>query len=170
MSAIRALEAAHAAGLAVRIEGQNLRLEAIAEPPRAVLDALRSYKTDILDLLRRTHGGWTVYEWQTYFDERAGIAEFERSYTRYDAELVAFEDCVDLLLAQDLFEGRAPGACIHCGKAASADSTAVLDVVSSNGTGLLHTACAPKWKILRRVKARTSLSFLLPRIGGPSHR
>ena len=40
MSAAEALHAAHAAGVTVMPDGENLLLEAKAEPPQSVLDAL----------------------------------------------------------------------------------------------------------------------------------
>jgi len=52
MSATEALEQARAAGIQVRIDGEELVLEASAPPPGEVLDLLVRYKADILMLLR----------------------------------------------------------------------------------------------------------------------
>jgi hypothetical protein len=64
MSAAEALMAAHAAGIGVRIDGDDLVLEASAPPSPAMLDLLSRHKADIVALLRSADG-------------RAGISEFD---------------------------------------------------------------------------------------------
>jgi hypothetical protein len=163
MSAVEALRAARAAGVAVMIDGEGLLLRADAEPPRAVLDALSHQKSAIISLLRRVDDGRTVEDWQNFFDERAGIAEFDGNYSRCDAEIIAFEDCVDRWLALNPPTSRSPENCLLCGQEASVKDTDTVHIVgSTNGPARLHTNCAPRWKVLRRVEARTSLIFLLP--------
>src|SRR5262249_56782505 len=56
MSAAEALRAAHAAGITVMFDGEDLVLEASAEPPQAVLDELARHKLSILALLRPGQG------------------------------------------------------------------------------------------------------------------
>src|SRR6476646_6749054 len=51
-------------------------LSAAAAPHAAVLDALFQYKIGIVALLRPGRDGWSAEDWQAYFDERAGVAEF----------------------------------------------------------------------------------------------
>ena len=53
MSAIAALKAARAAGVRLKVEGDDLVLEASAAPPSAVLDLLSLNKSDIITILRR---------------------------------------------------------------------------------------------------------------------
>src|SRR5262249_44690325 len=60
MSAAEALRAAHAAGVTVMPDGENLVLEAKAKPPQSVLDALSRHKFAILALIRPTQGGWSA--------------------------------------------------------------------------------------------------------------
>ena len=52
MSATEALALAHAAGVRVRTDGDDLVLEASAPPPPAVLDLVSRHKADIITLLR----------------------------------------------------------------------------------------------------------------------
>lgn len=40
------------------------------------------------------HEVWTAEDWQAFFDERAGIAEFDGGQSREQAEATAFECCV----------------------------------------------------------------------------
>jgi hypothetical protein len=93
MSAIEALNAARAAGVHLGIDGEDLVLKAALAPPTAVLDALSRHKAEILVLLRPGGDGWSCEDWQVYFDERAGIAEFDGGLPREAAEAQAFECC-----------------------------------------------------------------------------
>src|ERR1700730_15934729 len=56
MSAAEALKAARAAGISVRIDGDDLLLEAPTAPPPAVLDILSRHKADIVTLLQGQGG------------------------------------------------------------------------------------------------------------------
>jgi hypothetical protein len=94
MSAAEALTQARAAGIRVGIDGDQLALEASAPPPGEVLDLLAQYKADILTLLRLGCGGWTGEDWREFFEERAGIAEFDGGLSRDQAEAQAFSCCV----------------------------------------------------------------------------
>ena len=71
MTAALALKSARAVGIRVRIDGDDLELEAPAQPPQAVLDLLSLHKADILRLLRPANDGWSPEDWQVFFDERA---------------------------------------------------------------------------------------------------
>ncbi len=52
MSAAEALKAARTAGIALRLDGEDLELGAAAPPPVAVLDLLSRSKAEIVHLLR----------------------------------------------------------------------------------------------------------------------
>ena len=82
MSAAEALQAARCAGVTIEIVGTDLMLEAAAPPVAAVVDALSRHKTAIIALLRPIKDGWSAEDWRTYYDERAGMAEFEGGLAR----------------------------------------------------------------------------------------
>lgn len=94
MSAAQALKAARAAGVELRLDGDDLVLEASTPPPAAVLDLLSRNKPVIVELLRPCRDGWTVEDWQVFFDDRAGTAEFNGGLARAAAEARAFACCV----------------------------------------------------------------------------
>ena len=81
-----ALKTARALGIRVRLDGDDLELEASLPPPSTVLDLLSRHKTDILRLLRPANDGWSPEDWQFFFDERASIAEFDGGMPRAEAE------------------------------------------------------------------------------------
>jgi hypothetical protein len=89
MSAAEALRLAHAAGVHIEIDGDDLSLEASALPPPSVIDLLSSHKASILALLRAVEDGRSARDWQVFFDERAGIIEFDGGAPRAWAETLA---------------------------------------------------------------------------------
>ena len=115
MSAAEALKQARAAGIQVRIDGEALALEASAPPPAEVLDLLVRHKADIVTLLRPGSDGWSGEDWREFFDERAGIAEFDGGLPRDQAEARAFSCCVGEWLHRN--PARSPsGRCDRCGQ------------------------------------------------------
>ncbi len=94
MSAANAIMVARAAGIKLRVEGDDLLMEAIAPPSPAVLDLLVRHKAVILTLLRPGADGWSGEDWQAFPGERAAIADkgltvatlsgWQRNFTRLD--------------------------------------------------------------------------------------
>jgi hypothetical protein len=77
MNAADALKTARAAGVEVILDGDDLALNAASAPPATVLDALSRHKAEIAALLEPSRDGWSVEDWQVFFDERASIVEFD---------------------------------------------------------------------------------------------
>ncbi len=98
MSASEALMAARNAGVDLHLDGDGLLLEASAPPSIALVDQLSRNKLDIIALLKRGSDGWSSEDWQAFYDERAGIAEFDGGLSRIEAESLAFACCVEELL------------------------------------------------------------------------
>ena len=94
MNAIEALKAARVAGIELALDGDDLVLSAASAPPTAVLNSLSRHKTEIAALLRLGHDGWSGEDWLAFFDERAGIAQFDGGLSRGEAEARAFQFCV----------------------------------------------------------------------------
>jgi hypothetical protein len=94
MSATKVLEAAQAAGVMVGIDGNDLMLRAPARPSYAMLNALSWYKAEIVALLQLDLQLWSAEDWQAFFDERAGIVEFDGGLPRAEAEVQALDCCV----------------------------------------------------------------------------
>ena len=94
MNATKALNAARAAGIRVKLDAGDLVLEAPAPPPQDVLDLLSRHKASIVTLLGRAEDSWTAEDWQVLFDERAGHFEFNCGLSKALAEIQAFECCV----------------------------------------------------------------------------
>ena len=86
MSAAKAVMEARAAGVQLRVVDEDLALAAATEPSAAVLELLSRHKPAIVDWLRPGPDGWSRDDWHSYFDERAGLAEFDGGLSRDQAE------------------------------------------------------------------------------------
>jgi hypothetical protein len=156
MSAAEALRAAHAAGVTVMPDGENLVLEAKAEPPQSVLDALSRHKCAILALLRPSQSGWSAEHWRAYFDKCSPIAESNHGLPRAEAEARASARCVIEWLNQYPAPST-PGRCAWCGRPESLRAV-VLPFGTTSGThAWLHAECWPVWYQARRAEAIAAL-------------
>ena len=94
MRAVEALRMAQENGIRLGIAGADLILDAEREPAPTVLEAIRRHKEGIVALLVADYDARTAEDWQVFFDERAGIVEFDGGLPRPEAEAQAFACCV----------------------------------------------------------------------------
>jgi hypothetical protein len=158
MSAVQALEAARRAGIRLRIDGDDLVLEAAARPQASVLDLLSRHKPSIIALLRPVNG-WSGEDWQAFFDERAGIAEFDGGLPRGEAEARAFACCVVEWLNRNPVRSH-PARCLGCGEAEYAHDPLLPFGTESSGHAWLHSGCSPAWRHARKAGAVTALAAM----------
>lgn len=157
MSAVHALKLARAAGIRIGIDGDALTLDAEAAPPPAVLDLLAHHKVQVIALLRPGGDGWSGEDWRAFFDERAGIAEFDGGLPRDQAEAHAFASCVAEWLNRNPAYSS-PGRCVACGKAAHDLDPVFPFGTASTGYAWLHSQCWPAWHASRKAEAIAALS------------
>jgi hypothetical protein len=157
MSAADALTLARAAGIRVGIDGEALVLEASAPPPAEVLDLLARHKADIVSLLRPGKDGWSGEDWREFFEERAGIAQFDGGLPRDQAEARAFSCCVGEWLHRSPV--RSPsGRCDHCGQSKGMLLPYLTGYsMRDPGHTWLHQECSPAWHQAHRAKAVSAL-------------
>jgi hypothetical protein len=159
MSAAEALQAAHVAGIRVEIDGDDLVLEAMAPPPSALLDLLSRHKAGIVELLRPTDGSWSAEDWRVFFEERAGIAEFDGGLARGQAEVCAFECCVAEWLRRNPV-CLPPGRCLDCGGGDHAHDPLLPLGTESTGSAWLHSGWWPAWYADRKGEAIAALAAI----------
>jgi hypothetical protein len=157
MSAAEALRVAREAGIHLEIDGGDLLLEAAFAPPVAVLDALSRNKVGVIALLQASNDGWSAEDWLAFFDERAGIAEFDGGLPRAEAEAQAFACCVDEWLNQHPVASP-PGRCLTCGGGEQAHDALVRHDIEPTGKAWLHPRCWPDWLGAQEAEARTALA------------
>jgi hypothetical protein len=137
MSSAEALEVARAVGIKVEVDGDDLVLEASMAPPKGVIDLLSRHKADIVALLNAADHSWSAEDWRVFFEERAGIAEFDGGLPRCQAEVCAFECCVAEWVIRNT--ARLPPSGLGCPDVA------------------LDGRCWPGWNTDRRVEAVSAL-------------
>ena len=160
MNAAEVLKAVRTAGVHLEIDGDDLALSAASPPPAAVLDALSLHKAEIVVLLRPGRDGWSGEDWQVYFDERAGIAEFDGGLPRAQAEAQAFECCVVEWLNRNPASSP-PGRCLGCGGSEDTYDTLLPYGTEQTGHAWLHSRCWESWYANRKAKAVAVLSLIL---------
>jgi hypothetical protein len=156
MSAAEALKAARDAGIGLHVDGDGLVLEAYAPPPAAVLDLLSRHKAGVIALLQPDRDGWSAEDWHAFFDERAGIAEFDGGLPRIEAEARAFACCVAEWLNRNPVRSP-PGRCLGC-----SDGDHAHDPLLPFGTGVtghawLHGRCWSAWQAGRKAEGLAAL-------------
>jgi hypothetical protein len=70
----------------VRLDGDDLVLEASAPPQAGIIDLLSHHRPSVVAMLRPGRDGWSAEDWNVFFHERAGIAEFDGGLPRLEAE------------------------------------------------------------------------------------
>jgi len=158
MSGAQALTARDA-GVRIAIDGDDLTLEADAAPPPGLLDLLVRQKAGVLELLRKGPDGWSGEDWQVYFDERAGIAEFDGGLSRKQAEVQAFMACISEWLNRNPVRSP-PGRCLGCGAAEHADDPLLPFGIETSGHAWLHSRCWKAWHAARKREAVAALKAM----------
>ena len=160
MTAAHALKSARAVGICVRIDGDDLELEAPAQPPQAVLDLLSLHKADILRLLRPANDGWSPEDWQVFFDERAAIARVRW----WAASGGGGGTRVRLLLWRNgstaILTPSAPGRCLACGGGERPCDPLLPFGTDTIGHAWVHRACWPAWYRAREAEAIAALASM----------
>jgi hypothetical protein len=159
MSAAQAIMAARAAGLRFDVDGNDLVLDASTQPPSAVLDLLSRYKAGVVTLLRPANDGWSGEDWLAFFDERAGIAEFDGGLPRDQAEACAFACCVAERMNRNPVRSP-PGRCLGCGESEHAHDLLLPFGTEPSGHAWLHSRCWPTWHAGRKAEVVAAFLFM----------
>lgn len=159
MSAVQALKAARDAGVRIGIDGDALTLDADAAPPSAALDLLSRHKAGVVALLRKGSDGWSGEDWRTFFDERAGIAEFDGGLLRDKAEARAFACCAAEWRNRNPIRSS-PGRCVGCGGSERAHDKLLPFGTEQTGHAWLHLRCWPAWHAAREAGAVAALAAM----------
>jgi hypothetical protein len=134
-------------GQLLELPAWYLRLAAMSKAPTAktaltlFCHAAHIFPAQLFFFLTMWHspeGGWSAEEWLVFFDERAGVAEFDGGLPRPQAEVHAFACCVAEWLNQHPVGSAKPPDFPNCGKNGGAGGGFGLD--QPNGSGLRDSA------------------------------
>ena len=122
-------------------------------------EMISRYKTDVIALLRPAQDGWSIKDWQAFFDERAGIAEFDGSLPRAQAEVQALAHCVAEWLNRNPVRSS-PGLCLACGDGGTGHNPLLPFGTEPTGHAWLHRGCWPAWHDERKAEAIAALKAM----------
>ncbi len=166
LSAAQAVQYAFAAGVRIMTDGSTLKLAAKHPPPAEILDALRSYKAEVIDHILKASPTWSAEDWQLYYEERAAIGEFEGELSRSEAECRAFACCISEWLNRHP-EPSEPDRCAWCEKVDQSKHVVVPFGSGRSGHTWLHPECWTAWYEKQRQEARRALTDMS--VGAPSY-
>ena len=124
-----------------------------------MLDLLSRHKAGVIALLRSGSDGWSGEDWLAFFDERAGIAEFDGGLPRAEAEARAFACCVAEWLNRNPVRSP-PGRCLACGGGGDAHDALLPHGIEPTGHAWLHSRCWPAWHAGRKAEAVAALAAI----------
>lgn len=159
MSAVEVLQLAQDNGIRLGVAGADLILDAEREPESTVLEAIRRNKAEIVALLVANHDEWTAEDWKAFYDERAGIAEFDGGQPREQAEAMAFECCVVEWMNRHPCRTD-PSRCAACAEPDREGHTVVPFGTERHGHAWLHPECWKEWHRERQAHARQALAAI----------
>lgn len=125
----------------------------VAKPAKAAL-TLASLAT-LAEVKGRNSSLWDATEWQAYYDERAGIAEYDGGLSRSDAERRAYDCCIARWMNKNPSGHADANACPQCGNTTDNNSLAVLN--PKGGHLWLHDKCHAGWLARRKAQAMAAL-------------
>jgi hypothetical protein len=99
---------------------------------------------------------WGAEDWRVFFDERAGIAEYDGGVSRAEAEARAFEWCIIEWMERNP-EPSPPDRCAWCGQLDLGGTSVVPFGAQSHGPTWLHSECWEAWFTDRRGRAEHAL-------------
>jgi len=159
VTALEALRLACSEGVEIGTDDDRLILTAARRPPDEVIEALSCHKAEIVALLRPSSDGWKAEDWQAFYDERAGVAEFDGGACRRDAEASSYECCIVEWMNRHP-ESSDPEHCAWCGRQDQSGHTVVPFGTDGRGHAWLHPECWARWHQDRRERAQRSLAAM----------
>lgn len=98
---------------------------------------------------------WDATDWRAYYDERAGIVEFDGGYSRAEAEVRAWECCIAEWLNLNPVHSE-PGRCLACSESGALGAPVPYGTENA-GHDWLHGRCWPSWYEARKAEATAAL-------------
>lgn len=130
--------------------------------------ALRECKAGLLEILQAAQADtatWGADDWQAYYHERAGVAEFDGALPRPQAEAQALQCCIAEWLCRNPVTSG-PEQCAWCGRGELTGRAVLPYGDATHGHTHLHGECWPAWWENRRHTAIAALKAIGVHKGG----
>ena len=102
---------------------------------------------------------WDASDWQSYFDERAAIAEIDGKLSQSEAEALAYECCVVQWMNLNPPPENGPECCVQCGNPMD-DLAALPFLTGAGGHVWMHSGCHTPWMRRRQAEAAGALRHM----------
>ena len=160
MSAASIIRRIRAAGGEITRAEEGIKLKIPASLRDDVIAEIKAHK----DAIRRafkfgSEDLWDADDYRFFYDERAGIGEFDGGLPRPEAEARAFACCVVEWLNRNPMRSP-PGRCLGCGNANHACDPLLPFGTDTSGHAWLHGACWPAWYRSREAEAVVALAAM----------
>lgn len=157
MSASSIISRIRSSGGEIALADDSIKLKVAASLRDKAITEIKGHKEAIKRALRdEVDDPWDNDDWCAFFDERAGIAEFDGRQTRAEAEVVALECCIVEWLVRNPHSSDAD-RCAWC-KEFDQDGDGVVPFgTQEQGHTWLHSKCWNDWHQDRRKMARCVL-------------
>ncbi len=149
-------------GVVLEVRGGRLVVEGPSQPlTDTCVERLRALKGELIRILDLSGTArWDADDYQAFFDERAGVLEFEAGLACVEAERRAFSEIAQQWLSQNPAPATFPrGGCVHC-LDDDQRGNPLLPVLAAGGHTFLHDRCLDAWRTFRREQAETALRQL----------
>ena len=122
-------------------------------PDLGAIEELAAMATDErAAVLRIGRDSWVDEDWRAFFDERAGIAEFDGGLPRLEGEARAYACCVAEWLNRNPVRSP-PDSCLRCGEAEQGHDPLLPFGTEGGGHAWLHSRCWSAWYAARQAEA-----------------
>jgi hypothetical protein len=152
------IERVRAAGGEIALASDGIKLRVPASLRDQVVAEIKEHKATIRFTLKAETGDpWDPDDYRTFYDQIAGMLEFDHGLAQLKAKAFAFECCVTEWLNRN-FQQSPPGRCVHCGGGERRLDPLLPLGTESAGHPWLHSGCREAWNDNRRAKAFAALA------------
>ena len=165
MSATSIIKDIRSSGGEIALADDGIKLKVPASLRDKAIIEIKGHKEAIRCALKDEIGDpWDNDDWCAFFDERAGIAEFDGRQTRAEAEVVALECCIFEWLTRNPHSSDA-GRCAWCKELDQDGHNVVPFGTEEHRYTWLHSKCWNDWhqdrqKIARRALEHHGIKFM----------
>ena len=153
-TAVKLVQEVEAAGGNIVVDGGRLKLSGPEPLHDSLIDELRQHKAEVIGLLAGSQ--WGAADWLEFYDEKAGVLEYDRELSRAEAEGRALEMCIVEWLNRTLVDSE-PDQCAWCGMPEDGNAT-VLPFGTMKAATWLHGSCWGPWHRRQRQEAESALA------------
>jgi hypothetical protein len=158
MSAAAIIERVRASGGEITLAADGIKIRVPASLRDRAVAEVKAHKAAIRFALKAETGdAWDPDDYRAFYDQVAGMLEFDNRLPHQKAEAFAFECCVTEWLNRN-FEESPPGRCVHCGGGKRRLDPLLPLGIERTGYIWLHSGCREAWHANRRAKAFAALA------------